>query len=161
MTEQPQPQIIEEVPGSGRLAGPYPWLCPRQSPCDRVAQLIRKKAVLKCHINGFSVSALLDTGAQVSIIDHNRKSRYLPDQDLRPLSEIIGDLSVSAVNGDPLPFEGWMELTVNLPGNDDPNLTMKVPFLVGKMSLERPLLGFNVIEELIRGKMDTEHLQIS
>lgn len=129
MTEQPQSQINEEVPGSGRLAGPYPRLCQRQRPCNRIAQLIGKKAILKCHINGFSVSALLDTGAQVSIIDYTWKSRYLPEQVLRPLCEIVGrgDFSVSAVNGDPLPFEGWIELTVNLPGNDDTNLTITFP----------------------------------
>ncbi len=100
-----------------------------QRSCDRVAQLIGKKAILKCHINGFAVPALLDTGAQVSIIDTNWKSKYLPEQALRPLSDIIdgGDLSVSAVNGDPLPFEGWLELTVNLPGNDDPSLLFRCP----------------------------------
>ncbi len=84
---------------------------------------------------------------------------------MRPLSDIVdgGDLNVSAVNGDPLAFEGWVEWTVNLPGNDDPglpgnddpSLAIQVPFLVGKMPLERPCLGFNVIEELIRGKKDT------
>lgn len=92
----------------------------------RVAQLIGKKAVFKCHINGFSVKALLDTGAEVSIIDYNWKNRYLPDQALRPLSEIVGggDFNVSAVNDEPFPFEGWVELTVNLPGNSDPILTI-------------------------------------
>lgn len=155
MTEQPQPQPKENKAQKGRTSD-----SPKQrlSPCDRVAQLIGKKAILKCHIHGFAVTALLDTGAQVSIIDCNWKSKYLPDQVLRPLSDIVngGDFSVSAVNGELLPFEGWVELTVNLPGNDDPNLTIQVPFLVGKMPLERPLLGFNVVEELIRGKKDTE-----
>ncbi|KAI7789706.1 hypothetical protein IRJ41_001809 [Triplophysa rosa] len=92
------------------------------------------------------------------MIDSNWKSKYLPEQVLRPLSEIVngGDFNVSAVNGEPLPFEGWVELTVNLPGNDDPSLVIRVPLLVGKIPLERPLLGFNVVEELIRGKKDTE-----
>ncbi len=51
-------------------------------------------------------------------------------------------LHVLAVNGDVLPFDGWVEATVNLPGNSDPQLAIQVPFLVGKMALERPLLGF-------------------
>lgn len=55
-----------------------------------------------------------------------------------------------------MPFEGWVELTVNLLGNDDLSLAIQVPFLVGKMPLEWPLLGFNVVEEIIRGKKDTE-----
>lgn len=155
MTEQTQSQLKEKEARSSRTPDSPNQ---RQSPCDRVAQLIGKKAIIKCHIHGFTVTALLDTGAQVSIIDCNWKSKYLPDQTLRPLSEIIdgGDINVSAVNGEPLPFEGWVELTVNLPGNDDPSLAIQVPFLVGKMPLERPLLGFNVVEEIIRGKKDTE-----
>ncbi len=41
-------------------------------------------------------------------------------------------------------------LTRTKPGNEDPSLSINVPFLVSKMSIERPLLGFNVIEELIQ-----------
>ncbi len=153
VTDQPQPQPNEKETQMGRTAV---LLNQTQCPCDQVVQLIGKKAILKCHINGFAVTALLDTGAQVSIIDPNW-SKYLPEQALRPLSDIIdgGDLSLSAFNGDPLPFKGWLELTVNLPGNDDPSLAIQVPFLVGKMPLELPLLGFNVVDELIRGKRDT------
>lgn len=153
MTEQQQPQ--EKGARMGRTPDSPNQ---RQTPCDRVAQIIGKKAILKCHIQGFAVTALLDSGAQVSIIDCKWKNKYIPDQALRPLSAIVdgGDFNVSAVNGEPLPFEGWVELIVNLPGNDDPSLAIQVPFLVGKMPLERPLLGFNVVEEIIRGKKDTE-----
>ncbi len=86
MTDQPQPQPNEKEAQMGRTAV---LLNQTQRPCDRVAQLIGKKAILKCHINGFAVPALLDTGAQVSIIDTNWKSKYLPEQALRPLSDII------------------------------------------------------------------------
>ncbi len=55
-----------------------------------------------------------------------------------------------AVNGDSLPFDGWVALTVNLMGNEDPNLSITVPFLVSSLALERPLLGFNVLEEMIQ-----------
>lgn len=43
-------------------------------------------------------------------------------------------------------------LTVNLKGNEDPNLTITVPFLVSSIALERPLLGTNVLEEKIGGQ---------
>ncbi len=121
---------------------------------NRVAELIGSKCLLKCNINGYAVTALLDTGAQVSIIDQAWKRTYLSDQHLRPLSELMGSkpLHVLAVNGDVLPFDGWVEATVNLPGNSDPQLAIQVPFLVGKMALERPLLGFNIIEQLVKGQ---------
>lgn len=40
---------------------------------DKVAQLVRKKCILKCYMNGYSVNVLLDTGVQVSILDHKWK----------------------------------------------------------------------------------------
>ncbi|KAL1277385.1 hypothetical protein QQF64_024058 [Cirrhinus molitorella] len=93
--------------------------------------------------------------AQVSIVDRVWKEKYLPDIEVRPLQDLLGcgnDLEVYAVNGDPIPFDGWTVITVNLLGNEDPSLSINVPFLVSKMPIERPLLGFNVIEELIQGK---------
>ncbi len=71
VTDQPQPQPNEKEAQMGRTAV---LLNQTQRPCDRVAQLIGKKAI-KCHINGFAVPALLDTGAQVSIIDTTWKSK--------------------------------------------------------------------------------------
>lgn len=123
------------------------------SKSERLAKLIGRRALTHCNLNGLAVSALLDTGAQVSMIDRDWKSKYLPDTPVRPLSDIIGDedeLRVYAVNGDILPFDGWVALTVNLMGNEDPNLSVTVPFLVSSLALERPLLGFNVLEEMIQ-----------
>ncbi|KAI3369399.1 hypothetical protein L3Q82_007472 [Scortum barcoo] len=99
------------------------------------------------------VTALLDTGAQVSMIDRDWKSKYLPDTTVRSLSEIIDneeELKIYAVNGDIVLFDGWVALIVNLQGNEDPSLSITVPFLVSSLVLERPLLGFNVLEEMIK-----------
>lgn len=40
-------------------------------------------------------------------------------------------------------------MIVSLPGNDNPNHSIKVPFLVCRNELLRPLLSFNVIQEMI------------
>lgn len=107
-------------------------------------------------MNGYPVTALFDTGAQVSLIDRTWKQKYLLDQEICPLSELLGgeDLNVFAANGEVIPYDGWMEVIVNLPGNDDPNYAIKVPFLVSQVDLQRPLLGFNVIQEIILGQGD-------
>lgn len=125
-----------------------------KSPSQRVAKLIGKKCLLKCTLSGSIVTVLLDSGAQVSIIDKSFKHKYLPQKEVRPLSELIGSqpLDLTAANGGLIPYDGWVELTFNLPGNEDPNLAIRVPFLVSRASLTRPILGFNVIEELILGQ---------
>ncbi|GAA6112050.1 uncharacterized protein LOC113008246 [Tachysurus ichikawai] len=43
-------------------------------------------------------------------------------------------------------------MTVNLPGNLDPNLSISVPFLISSYPMDKPLIGFNVLEVLICGK---------
>ncbi|RXN24878.1 Retrovirus-related Pol poly from transposon [Labeo rohita] len=132
-----------------------PIKIPHRTPNDSVIKLIGSKALTHCNLNGLPVRALLDTGAQVSIIDHKWKAQYLPDVEVRPLRELLGyhdNLEVCAVNGEPIPFDGWSIITVNLLENDDPTLSINVPFLVSRLQIERPLLGFNVVEELIQGQ---------
>lgn len=79
-----------------------------QSPSQRVAKLIGEKCVLKCYLSGYAVTALLDSGAQVSIIDRQWKRRYLPQQEVCPLCELLGDseLDPTAANGEPIPYDG-------------------------------------------------------
>lgn len=73
---------------------------------------------------------------------------YLTDHKVRPLAELIGQqaLNVLAVNGQSLPYDGWVGAMVTLPDNSDPNLSIQVPFLVSSVPMDLPLIGFNVIE---------------
>ncbi|XP_067334566.1 uncharacterized protein [Channa argus] len=126
---------------------------------ETVAQLVGRKCRIKCYIHNYAVDCLLDTGAQVSLLDRQWIKTYLPDHQLRPLAELIGkkDLSVLAVNGQPLPYDGWIGVVVSLPDNSDPDLSIQVPFLVSSVPLDAPLIGFNVIEQLVLGpKGDTD-----
>lgn len=121
------------------------------SASQRVANILGQICLLKCNLNGYAVTVLLDAGAQVSIVDRAWRQTFAPQQRVRPLSELLGGepLKVTAANGEPIPYDGWIELLFNLPNNDNPHLTIRVPFLVGNVSLPRPILGFNVIQELI------------
>ncbi|RXN39630.1 Retrovirus-related Pol poly from transposon [Labeo rohita] len=98
--------------------------------------------------------ALLDTGAQVSMIDRGWKGRYLPNTPVRPLSEMFDDkeeLEVHAVNGDVLPFDGWVIITVSFEKGSlsEPII---VPFLVCSIPLDQPLRGFNVLEAVVQSR---------
>lgn len=95
----------------------------------RLANLIGRRALIHCNLNGLAVSVLLDIGAQVSMIDRDWKSKYLPDTPVRPLSDIIGDeeeLKVYAVNGD----VRWLGFPYSqFDGDENPSLSITVPFL--------------------------------
>lgn len=120
----------------------------------RLAKFVGAKALARCDLNGLTVDALLDTGAQVSMIDRSWKKKYLPDAPVRPLSEIFDDeeLEIQAVNGGVLPFDGWVLIAVSFSGNCTLSQSIMVPFLIGSINLERPILGFNVLEEVVQDR---------
>lgn len=122
---------------------------------DLLAKLVGKRPLTQCSLNGLVVSALLDTGAQVSLVSRDWKNKFLPHVTIRPLTEVMNEdeeLRVYAVNGDILPFDGWIALTVNLIGNENPSLLITVPFLVSSLPLEQPLLGFNILEVMMQNQ---------
>lgn len=127
---------------------------------ERVARLVGKKCKIKCYIHSYAVDCLLESGAQVSLLDRQWEKTYLPDHRLRPLAELIGQnaLSVLAVNGQPLAYDGWLGVMVSFPNNSDPNLTIQVPFLVSSVPMDCPLIGFNVVEQLILGPKEIYQL---
>lgn len=124
---------------------------PRVAKARAVASLIGKKALVQSYLNGLAVTSLLDSGSQVSIVSCAWKEKYLPDLSIHSVSEILGEeeLKVIAANGSLIPYDGWVAITVNLPGNLDPNLSISVPFLISSYPMDKPLIGFNVLEVLI------------
>lgn len=116
--------------------------------------LIGRKSLLKCFISGYAATVLFDSGSQVSIIDRSWRETFIPSHPVRPLEELLDpgeSLDLYAANGQSIPYDGWVELTINLPGNDNPNLAIQVPFLVSQLPLPQPLLGSNVLDEMING----------
>jgi len=64
------------------------------------------------------------------------------------MTELLGmdGRDLKAANGTDLPYEGWVELTFLL----KIMLTTLLLFLVAKDSLDMPIVGFNVIEEITK-----------
>ena len=122
------------------------YLTPRQH--ARVVGLVGKRCAVKKEISGYSVDVLWDTGAQVSIITNDFLRRNLSGAAVKDISELLNiDLNLTAANGGEMPFVGWVELNFRLPSYKH---DLKVPFLVTEQHLDSPLIGFNVVEEIIR-----------
>lgn len=82
-----------------------------------IAQLIGGKCLLSCLMNGVSCEALLDTGAQVSLVGKKCLEKTLPTIDIQPIDTLLGDKehsNVKAANGTRVPFEGWIEVLVDI-----------------------------------------------
>ena len=74
-------------------------------------------------VNELSMLTLLDSGSMVSTINHSYWSENLPDQ---PISSLDDLLNVSGASGSVIPYRGYVELGINLPGLK----VSKFPFLV-------------------------------
>ena len=102
-------------------------------------------------LDGIDTKALLDSGAQVSVLSRSFLAEQFPDIKVRTVKELLGgqNLELLAVNNFSVPYEGFVEITLTLVGKKD-NFSIRVPFLVTLAKIDQTLKGFNVICELIR-----------
>ncbi len=143
-TVSPTPAQLIRQSKLNRQQKPHTLTCQNATTCKE--PLVGKKSLLKCLIGGYPATVLFDSGSQVSIIDQEWAGTHIPNYTLRPFCELLeGELGVYAVTGHAVRYSGWVELTVNLAGNDNPNLTIQAPFLVSQLPLPQPLLGANVL----------------
>ena len=117
-----------------------------------VANLAGKKCKVSCMLNGVTVEALWDTGAQVSIASKTWLGEYLPSLKPRTIAELLGEeagLNLIGANGGSIPFDGWVEIQFLLTSGTQSSTPLTVPRLVVD-DLEYPIIGYNVIEEVIK-----------
>ena len=109
--------------------------------------------MIKCLLNDKEVMALWDTGSQISIISSDFLKQEHPYLQPRKLEEILGtSLELRAANNSPIPYNGFVELAFGLtaPYEGDGTFRLNVPFLVADCNIANPIIGYNVIEEIIR-----------
>lgn len=118
---------------------------------NRLAKLIGKRCMLTCYLDGVQTDMLLDSGAQVTILEKSWLEKHLPDAKIRPLRDLLPEdpLRITAANGTDVPFEGWAEITVGIKSEKHGQVAITVPMLVSQSCVSGLLLGFNVIEEII------------
>ena len=100
---------------------------------------------------------MLDTGAQITCIGSDWKEQNLPKLKLQRIERLLGisDLELQAVNGTTVPYVGWVETPFAF-REESSVRKLSVPVLVVSQELERPVIGYNVIEQQIQ-KNDDEN----
>ena len=90
------------------------------------------------------MEALWDTGSQVCVVSRKWQQTHLPLEVLRNIEELLG-----VMNGTDIPFDCWIEVRFKLAGDDTTADELTVPVLVGHKGQEYPIIGFNIIEEVL------------
>ena len=127
-------------------------LTPREQ--TKVIRLVGRKCMVKCLLNNSELDVLWDTGAQVSLIPSELLSQQFGGTPIRQMGELIDtvDLTLEAVNVSKILYIGWAENDVKLlhPQDNQKHDEITVPFLVTNEKIDSPILGYNVIEELVK-----------
>ena len=130
-------------------------ITPRQQ--ERIVRLVGRKCVVDCYLEDKPTEVLWDTGAQVSIVSEDFLQSQLPTVQTRDIKQLLGtdgSISLQAANGTDIPYCGWVEIGVRLTNENETEI--RVPFLVTKENIEQPIIGFNVIELMVRNTEGNE-----
>ena len=124
----------------------------RPSEHRKLIRLVGEKCEVNCKLNGKRTKGLWDTGAQVSGISRGWLGRNFPELVLRDVCDLLErNLDIQAANKENMPIDGWVELTFQLTSGP----AICVPFLVFSDEISVPIIGFNVIFELLKvGSVD-------
>ena len=103
----------------------------------KVASLVGESCLIDCQLNG-QVTSLLDTGAQVSIIDIEDLKNYHSNSIVRSLDQILeicDSFRVQWGNIADIPFTGRVDMIVTI-GEEKNCGSIHVPFLVTTEKLQ-------------------------
>ncbi len=130
-----------------------------------ITSLVGKQCLVTCYLQKKKTEALWDTGSQVCIIDEEWKAKYAPEVTLRNISEATeapDSLRLVAANGANMPYSGWVELTFKLASPVTNEKELHIPVLVLKdQELPRPIIGYNVIEQIMRRSETSGSLDVT
>jgi len=127
-----------------------------------LAQLIGKRCMVSCAINGLPLKMLLDSGAQVTMVGRTWMEEALPNVQIQPLGTLLlgESLEISAANGTDVPFDGWADVELQVGSKNYGHVTIQVPMLISKNCLSSPLLGSNVIAETIKEQREGADISV-
>ena len=118
---------------------------------SKIIKLVGEKCLVECLLNDNKEHVLWDSGSQISILSQQYLTDNFPQLEVKTLKELLGEeieLDLRAANNSSIPYSGYVEIEFKVCNKKSPGLL--VPFLVTKSMLTRPILGYNVIEEIVR-----------
>ena len=118
----------------------------------RITRLVGKQCTVVSELNNKQFKMLWDTGAHVSVISGHDMSQYFPDTSIRKIEDFLGTetkINLVAANGTEIPHKEWAELDFRIPDNQSSINVIEVPFLATAELIDMPIIGFDVIEQIV------------
>ena len=118
---------------------------------SKLIKLVGRRVEVSCQIQSRKLKALWDTGAQVSLVSQLwLKANLKPEEyEIQSVNELLEQkLEIEGVGNNKIPFVGYTVLSFQI-GSSEEDESIQVPFLVCAERLHQPLIGSNVIEEVV------------
>ena len=128
----------------------------------KLVRLVGKRCEVRCRLSGLVMKGLWDTGAMVSAVSETWLKHHFPDLPVKSISEIIDEeLDIRTANQNNMSCVGWVDLCFQLSSSG--KSCINVPFLVLGEDIPDPIIGFNVIYEMLKaGDVDLlKELQVA
>ena len=116
----------------------------------KVTGLIGEKCLINVLLNNKLSSVLLDTGAQVSVINDKYLRENFPHVDEYHVNELLDEpdsLRVQWGNQTGIPFSKYTVINLCI-GEGEDKYHLDVPFLITTDQISNPILGFNAIKHI-------------
>ena len=116
----------------------------------KVTGLIGETCLVKVLLNNKLSSVLLDTGAQVSVINDKYLRDNFPHVGEYPVNELLDEpdaLRVQRGNQTDIPFSKYTVVNLCV-GEGQDKCHLDVPFLITTDQISNPILGFNAIKHI-------------
>eukprot|EP00794_Sanderia_malayensis_P011482 gene11482-12679_t len=120
-----------------------------------IVKLVGQKCAVNIKLDGLNTQGLWDTGAQVSVISKEHVMNSFPSKQIHKIEDLLPaaeEVKLYAANGTPIPYEGFIELELELSSENVGNKPVIVPFFVTTGALDLQIIGYNTICELIKDK---------
>ena len=116
---------------------------------QKIVKIIGRKCTIKGRLNGKELDILLDSCAQVSVINAEQLQKHCPGTLIKDIQDLLGIvLELVTANGTQFPYIGWSIVNFEI-GKGSSLQTVEVPILVTTVSMDSPIIGYNVLETLV------------
>ena len=121
---------------------------------SKLISVVGDKCTLKCKLDALNTECLYDTGAQVSLMSESWLRDHLPTKRLQDVKELLDDQEVVLFTATDakIPFKGYVDVQLQLL-SWDPSVYFRVPFLVTSEKVTEPIIGYNVIAEIVQNPL--------
>ena len=118
---------------------------------QKLVKVIGHKPIINFNLNGKNFEGLWDTGSMISLLDIDFLKKEFGDIKIESVENFIGEkapkLTLRTANHSKMDIVGVVTFDFEIPNTES---KFTVPFIVTNCSISNPIIGFNIIEHLVK-----------